>query len=61
MEPVIVECSSACTVTLQLEQTGPFVLSVADAAVLSMAVIGVWVAALVFRHMIRVVQSNSDA
>lgn len=61
MEPVIVECSSACTVTLQLEQTGPFVLSVADAAVLSMAVIGVWVAALAVRHMIRVVQSNSDA
>lgn len=61
MEPVIVECSSACTVTLQLEQTGPFVLSVADAAVLSMAIIGVWVVGASFRWLIRVVQSNQDA
>jgi hypothetical protein len=59
MEPVVVECSSACTVTLV--HGGPFVLSVADGAVLSFLVIGVWLTAAAFRWMYGVVLSNRDA
>ena len=59
MEPVVVECSSACTVTLV--QGGPFVMSVADGATLSFLVIGVWLTAAAFRWMYGMVSSNHDA
>lgn len=60
-DPVIVECASACTVTHQFQQSGPFVMSVADGATLSFLIIGVWVTAAIFRWMYGVVFSNRDA
>lgn len=63
-EPVAVQCSSACTVTLQLtlsEASGsPFVMSVADGALLSGAIISVWVSALIFRSFIRTVLGRNN-
>jgi hypothetical protein len=61
MEPVIVQCSSACTVTLQLEQVGPFSLSVEDGYTLSMLIIAVWLSAVLMKALIRVVPQNHDA
>lgn len=60
-EPVIVQCSSACTVTLQLEQTGPFNLSVADGLVLSGLVISLWVVGFIVRGLMSVLRGNQDA
>ena len=58
MEPVIVQCSSACTVTLQLEQVGPFSLSAADGAIVSGLVIGLWITGYGVRALIRVLNGN---
>lgn len=60
-EPVIVECSTACTVQLELKQVGPFSLSVEDGLILSGLVISVWVVGLGFRAVIWVISGNQDA
>lgn len=60
-DPVIVECASACTVTLELKQVGPFSLSVEDGLILSGLVISVWVLGLGIRAVIRVLSANQDA
>jgi hypothetical protein len=58
MEPVVVQCSSACTVTLQLEQVGPFSFSAADGAILSGLVVGLWLTGFGIRALIRVLSGN---
>jgi hypothetical protein len=60
-DPVIVECASACTVTLQLEQSGPFNLSVADGLELSGLVVSMWLVGMIIRGIIRVLRGNEDA
>lgn len=60
MDPVTVQCSSACTVTLEFVHSGPFVLSVADGVALSFLIIGTWCTAAVFRWMYGMV-STRDA
>ncbi|MDR7095518.1 hypothetical protein [Hydrogenophaga laconesensis] len=59
-DPVIVECASACTVTLQLETTGPFHLTVADGLVLSGLVVSLWFAGFGIRALMAVLKGNSD-
>ncbi|WP_382160385.1 hypothetical protein [Hydrogenophaga sp. ANAO-22] len=58
MEPVIVQCSSACTVTLQLEQVSPFNLTAADGAILSGLVVSLWLTGFGIRALIRVLSGN---
>lgn len=60
-DPVVVQCTSACTVTLELKQVGPFSLSVEDGLILSGLVISVWAVALGARAVIRVFTQNQDA
>jgi hypothetical protein len=45
---------------LDLYTASPFRLSVADGAVLSFLIIGVWVTALAFRSMVKVVRSDAE-
>lgn len=62
-EPTVIECSTACTVTLVHEfppAPSPFVMSVQDGLQLSGLILVVWVAAAVFRWLIRVVWSGSE-
>lgn len=60
-DPVIVECSSACTVMLEFKQVGPFSLSVEDGLALSALVISLWLVGFGIRAAIRVVSGNQDA
>lgn len=59
MDPVIVQCSSACTVTLKL--ITPFSLSVEDGVILSGLVISVWIVGLGIRAVIKALSGNQDA
>jgi hypothetical protein len=61
-EGTTITCESACTITLKHDfSTGnPFVMSVADGAAMGFLIIGVWVAALAIRMLIKAVQT-SDA
>lgn len=61
MEPVVVQCSSACTVTLQLEQVGPFNLTAADGLILSGLVVGLWLTGFGVRALMRVLSGNQAA
>ncbi len=61
MEPVIVQCSSACTVTLQLEQVGPFSLSVEDGLILSGLVVSMWLLGFGIRGVMRAISGSQDA
>lgn len=62
MDPVTVQCSQACTVTLEFSNVGnPFVMSVADGAALSALILGVWVSAVVCRYLVKTVFTTSDA
>jgi len=45
---------------LDFYTASPFRLSVADGATLSMLIIGVWVAALAFRSMVKVVKTDAE-
>lgn len=60
-DPVVIECASACAVTLQLEQSGPFSLSVADGLVLSGMVISLWIVGYIVRAVMSALRSSQDA
>lgn len=60
-DPVIVECASACTVTLQLEQIGPFSLSAEDGLILSGLVISMWFAGFAIRAVMRAISGDQGA
>lgn len=60
-DPVVIECTTACTVTLELVQRGPFSLSVEDGTILSGLVISMWLVGLGIRAVIRALSSNQDA
>lgn len=58
-EPTVIECPSACTVTLQQEVTLiPFTLTLAEAGAISMAIIFVWAVAFGARVIARILQST---
>lgn len=60
MDPVIVQCSSACTVTLQLD-VPPFNLSLEEGAVIAGAILAVWVLGWGFRVLIRTLNVDGDS
>lgn len=60
-EPVVIECATACTVTLQLEQVGPFSMSVEDGLLLSGLVISAWFVGYGIRAVRQALSSNQDA
>jgi hypothetical protein len=57
----VVQCGSACTVTLEIKQKGPFSLSVEDGLLLSGMVISMWLTGLGIRAVIRALSANQDA
>lgn len=60
MDPVTVQCASACTVTLQLD-VPPFNLSLEEGAVIAGAILAVWVVAWGFRVLIRTLNVDGDS
>lgn len=62
-DPTVIECSTACTVTLVHELSAtpsPFVMSVQDGLQLSGLILAVWAAAAVVRWLVRVVSQRGD-
>lgn len=57
-DPVVIACSTACTVTLQLEQVSPFNLTAADGVLLSGLVMGLWFTGFGIRAIARVLSGN---
>lgn len=54
----VVECATACTVTVVHELSlPPLQLTLEEGAVISLAVIGVWVVGFAFRALIRMVRT----
>lgn len=60
MDPVTVQCASACTVTLQLD-VPPFNLSLEEGAAISGAILLVWVVGFGIRALIRVLNVDGDS
>lgn len=60
MDPVTVQCSSACTVTLQLD-VPPFNLSLEEGAAISGAILLVWVVGFGIRALIRALNVDGDS
>lgn len=61
-DPVVIECTSACTVTLQVELTTPLLnLTVEQGGQLAIAVIAVWSVGLLFRELYRVIFSDGSS
>lgn len=60
MEPVTVQCASACTVTLQLD-VPPFNLSLEEGAAISGAILLVWVVGFGIRALIRALNVDGDS
>jgi hypothetical protein len=58
-DPVYVECSSACTVTVDIQaQFPPFNLSESDGAQIAGAILAVWAVAWAFRALVRHLRSS---
>lgn len=60
MDPVTVQCASACTVTLQLD-VPPFNLSLEEGAAISGAILLVWVVGFGIRALIRALNVDGDS
>lgn len=60
MEPVTVQCSQACTVTLQLD-IPPFNLTLEDGAQISSAILLVWVVGYGIRMLIRTLNVDGES
>lgn len=60
MDPVTVQCPSACTVTLQLD-VPPFNLSLEEGAAISGAILLVWVVGFGIRALIRALNVDGDS
>ena len=58
-EPTVIECASACTVTLQHEVSLiPFTLTLAEAGAISTAILAMWAVAFGARVIARYLQST---
>lgn len=60
MDPVTINCPTACTVTLQLS-IPPFDLSMEDAALISSAVLLVWAVGFGIRAAIKALNSDGNS
>lgn len=60
MDPVTVQCASACTVTLLLD-VPPFNLSLEEGAAISGAILLVWVVGFGIRALIRALNVDGDS
>lgn len=59
MPEQVIECASACTVTVQHEITLPVLnLSPAEGAQIASAILAVWAVAWAFRMLIKAVQTS---
>ena len=59
MNEQIIQCTQACTVTVQLEITNPLLnLETADGALIAGAVLAVWAVGFGVRALIRVLNSS---
>lgn len=58
-EPTVIECTSACTVTVVHEiSIPPFQLDTADAGVIAAAVLAVWAVGFGFRALIQTLKQS---
>lgn len=58
-DPVVIDCPSTCTVTVQHEITLPVLnLSPAEGAAISSAILLVWAVAWAFRVLIQTIKSS---
>lgn len=61
MEPTVIECASACTVTLvHVISFPPFNLTLEQAGQLAGAVLAVWAVAAVYREIVRQIDRKSS-
>lgn len=60
MDPVTVQCSQACTVTLQLD-VPPFNLTLEDGVQISSAILLVWVVGYGIRMLIRTLNVDGES
>lgn len=60
-DPIVIECASACTVTLEVKQVGPFSMSVEDGSILAFLIVLVWLAGAGWRWLMKAVSPSNDA
>ena len=58
-DPVTVSCTSACTVTLDVQvKVPPFSLTEDEGAAIAVAILAVWVVAWAFRVLVRMLKET---